>query len=144
MRFFCSEKYKEKPAGVFASDDIPKGEIVLVENPVLFQFSAPFLNCDLCGLHRKQLYTCDNCRFKTYCSKLCMESDAEVHQFECYGYKIGLIPMLEASILFRLFLRSGEYILPALVDFAMEGGYVKRQLLWIHNHSLIIPKQSSQ
>ncbi|XP_036674224.3 uncharacterized protein [Drosophila suzukii] len=116
------EKYKEKPAGVFASDDIPKGEIVLVENPVLFQFSAPFLNCDLCGLHRKQLYTCDNCRFKTYCSKLCMESDAEVHQFECYGYKIGLIPMLEASILFRLFLRSGEYILPALVDFAMEGG----------------------
>jgi len=58
-----------------------------------------------------------------------MESDAEVHQFECYGYKIGLIPMLEASILFRLFLRSGEYILPALVDFAMEGGYVKHQLL---------------
>nr|XP_017005087.2 uncharacterized protein LOC108062783 isoform X2 [Drosophila takahashii] len=118
------EKSNEKHAGVYASCDIPKGEIVMVENPELFQFSAPFLNCDLCGLHQEQLFTCDTCRYKTYCSKLCMESDAEVHQFECYGYKIGLIPMLEASMLFRLFLQSGEYILPALVDFAMEGGVV--------------------
>ncbi|XP_016991802.2 uncharacterized protein LOC108053609 [Drosophila rhopaloa] len=118
------EKTIEKSAGVFASSDIPKGEIVLVENPIYFQFSSPFINCEMCGLHQELLYTCDKCRFKTYCSKLCMESDSEVHQYECYGYRIGVIPMLEASILFRLFLESGEYILPALVDFAMEGGVV--------------------
>ncbi|XP_052835050.1 uncharacterized protein LOC128251855 [Drosophila gunungcola] len=120
----CEYLEKEKCAGVFALTDIPKGEIVVVENPIYFQFSAPFINCDMCGLHRELLYTCDKCRYKTYCSKLCMESDSEVHQLECYGYRIGLIPMLEASILFRLFLQSGKYILPALVDFAMEGGVV--------------------
>ncbi|EDV48767.2 uncharacterized protein LOC6552411 isoform X2 [Drosophila erecta] len=114
----------EISGGVFASCDIPKGEIVLVENPVHFQFSAPFLNCDLCGVHQEQLYTCDNCRFRTYCSKSCMESDAEVHQYECYGYKIGLIPMLEANMLFRLFCEAAEYILPALVDYALDGGVI--------------------
>ncbi|XP_017056142.1 uncharacterized protein LOC108098008 [Drosophila ficusphila] len=118
------EKSSEKSAGVFASGDIPKGEIVLVENPVYFQFSAPFLNCDKCGIHQELLYTCDICRYKTYCSMSCIKSDAEVHQNECYGYKIGLIPMLESTMLFRLFLESGEYILPALVDFAMDGGVV--------------------
>lgn len=120
--FSYSEKSIEKSGGVFALCDVPKGEIVLVENPVYFQFSAPFLNCELCGVHQQQLYTCDNCRYRSYCSKSCMKSDAEVHQYECYGYKIGLIPMLEANMLFRLFCEAGEYILPAIVDYAMDGG----------------------
>ncbi|XP_002041144.2 uncharacterized protein LOC6616807 isoform X1 [Drosophila sechellia] len=116
------EKSIEKSGGVFASCDVPKGKIVLVENPVYFQFSAPFLNCELCGVHQQQLYSCDNCRYRSYCSMSCMKSDAEVHQYECTGYKIGLIPMLEANMLFRLFCEAGEYILPAIVDFAMDGG----------------------
>ncbi|EDW96954.2 uncharacterized protein LOC6536670 isoform X2 [Drosophila yakuba] len=118
------EKPIENSGGVFASCEMPKGEIVLVENPVHFQFSAPFLNCDLCGVHQEQLYTCDDCRYRTYCSRLCMESDAEIHQYECYGYRIGLIPMLEASMLFRLFYEALEYILPAIVDYAMDGGVI--------------------
>ncbi|XP_017085118.2 LOW QUALITY PROTEIN: uncharacterized protein LOC108117277 [Drosophila eugracilis] len=120
------EKTTKKPAGVYASREIPKGELVLVENPVCFQFSAPFLNCDVCGLHQELLYSCENCRYRTYCSKLCMESDADIHIFECYGYRIGVIPMLEASMLFRLFVEAGDYILPALVDYAMEGGIISK------------------
>ncbi|KAH8247310.1 hypothetical protein KR038_002071 [Drosophila bunnanda] len=117
-------KSGDNAAAVLASSDIPKGEIVLVEDPALFQFSAPFLNCSLCETHQELLYTCEECRYKTYCSKACFESDAKVHRLECYGYRIGLLPMLEATMLFRLFLQAAEYIFPAIVDFTMDGGVI--------------------
>ncbi|KAH8247107.1 hypothetical protein KR032_009510 [Drosophila birchii] len=114
----------DNSAAVLASSDIPKGEIVLVEDPVFFQFSAPFLNCSLCETHQELLYTCEGCRYKTYCSKACFNSDAGVHQLECHGYRIGLLPMLEATMLFRLFLQAADYIFPAILDFTMDGGII--------------------
>ncbi|KAH8347478.1 hypothetical protein KR059_011421 [Drosophila kikkawai] len=117
-------KSADNSAAVLASSDIPKGAIVLVEDPLFFQFSAPFLNCSLCETHQELLYTCDHCRYKTYCSKECSDSDAEKHKLECQGYRIGLIPMLEATILFRLFLKSAEYVFPAIMDFTMDGGVI--------------------
>ncbi|XP_020815606.1 uncharacterized protein LOC110189742 [Drosophila serrata] len=117
-------KSGDNDAAVLASSDIPKGEIVLVEDPALFQFSAPFLNCSLCETHQELLYTCEDCRYKTYCSKACFDSDAIVHKFECLGYRIGLLPMLEATMLFRLFLQAAEYIFPAIFDFTMDGGVI--------------------
>ncbi|KAH8383460.1 hypothetical protein KR009_008851 [Drosophila setifemur] len=111
-------------AGVFATSDIRHGEIVLAEVPEHFQFSTPFVNCDLCEKYQELIYTCPECRYKSYCSKLCMDDDWSTHETECYGFKIGVIPMLEASILFRLFVESAEYILPAVVDFSHEGGVI--------------------
>lgn len=93
-----------------------------MEDPAYFQFSAPFLNCDLCETHQELLYTCEDCRYKTYCSKSCFDNDAGAHQYECYGYKIGIIPMLEASMVYRLFLQAAEYVFPAILDFSMDGG----------------------
>ncbi|XP_070138386.1 uncharacterized protein [Drosophila bipectinata] len=114
--------YIGKNAGVFATTDIDKGEIVLVEEPAYYQLGAPFSNCDLCGSPQELVYTCAGCRYKTYCSESCMKDDAEIHQYECYGFKIAIIPLLESTTLYRLFLQAADYILPALVDFALDGG----------------------
>ncbi|XP_017144239.1 uncharacterized protein LOC108156966 isoform X3 [Drosophila miranda] len=104
------------PAGVFARVDIPKGKIILVDTPVYFQFSAPFLNCEMCGVHQELVFhTCSRCRYKTYCTQTCMELDWEIHQTECYGYKIGLIPMLETTQLFRCFLQAAKYLNQAIL-----------------------------
>ncbi|KAH8331121.1 hypothetical protein KR067_011821 [Drosophila pandora] len=117
--------YLSKNAGVFATSDIDKGEIVLAENPTYFQFGAPFNNCDLCGVPQELIYTCAGCRYKTYCSESCMKDDEEIHHYECSGYKVGIIPMMESTTLFRLFLKSAEYIEPALEDFVLDGGLIK-------------------
>ncbi|KAH8314270.1 hypothetical protein KR074_008906 [Drosophila pseudoananassae] len=121
----CYYNYSGKNAGVFATTDIGKGEIVMVEEPAYYQFSAPFSNCDLCGAPQELVYTCAGCRYKTYCSESCMKDDAEIHQYECYGFEIAIIPLLESTTLFRLFLQAADYILPALVDFALDGGVIK-------------------
>lgn len=96
----------------------------MAENPTYYQFGAPFNNCDLCRVSQELIYTCAGCRYKTYCSKSCMTDDVELHQYECSGFKIGIIPMMESTTLFRLFIKSAEYIKPALIDFALDGGCV--------------------
>ncbi|XP_022217946.2 uncharacterized protein LOC111071109 isoform X2 [Drosophila obscura] len=116
-------------AGVFARVSIPKEKIILVENPVYIQFSAPFLNCEMCGVHQELLYTCSRCRYKTYCTQACMESDCEVHQTECYGYKIGLIPMLEITQLFRCFLQAAKYLNQAILELSLDGRIISDPLV---------------
>ncbi|XP_034488016.1 uncharacterized protein LOC117792130 [Drosophila innubila] len=112
-------------AGIYARTSIAKGEVVIAENPHYFQFSAPFMNCAVCAVYRDHLYTCSNCRYVSYCSLACMRSDWNEHKFECYGYKIGLIQMLEATILFRCFLQAAQYLLPAIVNFTQKNGPIR-------------------
>ncbi|KRF99906.1 uncharacterized protein Dwil_GK13844 [Drosophila willistoni] len=105
------------------------GEIVAAERPKYFQFSAPFLNCELCGVLQEQLYTCPNCRYRTYCSKVCLELDYEDHKDECYGYKVGIIQMLEANLLFRLFVQTAKYLADVLFFFLLDGGMITDPLV---------------
>ncbi|KAH8306330.1 hypothetical protein KR018_007821 [Drosophila ironensis] len=112
----------DKPSGVNAKSDIPKGEIVLLEDPVYFQFIAPFINCDMCGVRNVTYIPCRGCHYKAYCTFSCMLEDKEAHKLECPGFRNGLIPMLEASTLFRLFVQASVYISPAILDFTYDGG----------------------
>ncbi|XP_046865822.1 uncharacterized protein LOC6651442 [Drosophila willistoni] len=114
---------------IIANQSIEKGEIVAAERPKYFQFSAPFLNCELCGVLQEQLYTCPNCRYRTYCSKVCLELDYEDHKDECYGYKVGIIQMLEANLLFRLFVQTAKYLADVLFFFLLDGGMITDPLV---------------
>ncbi|XP_068152803.1 LOW QUALITY PROTEIN: uncharacterized protein [Drosophila tropicalis] len=114
---------------IVAKKSIEKGEIVATERPKYFQFSAPFINCELCGVLQEQLYTCPNCRYKTYCSKVCLELDCEDHNDECYGYKVGIIQILEANLLFRLFVQTAKYMEDILFFFLLDGGMITDPLV---------------
>ncbi|XP_030564083.1 uncharacterized protein LOC115764919 [Drosophila novamexicana] len=88
-------------------------------------YNTPFMNCEVCGVYRDHLYTCTECRYKTYCSLKCIQSDWEEHQTECYGYKIGIIQMLEATLLFKIFIQATKYLSAALTGLAQKHGAIR-------------------
>ncbi|XP_060648058.1 uncharacterized protein LOC132785798 [Drosophila nasuta] len=112
-------------AGALACNDIAKGQVVIVEQPHFFQFLASFTNCEVCGVYQEHLYTCRDCRYRSYCSMTCMKSDGAAHIYECYGYKIGLIPMLETTILFRCFVQAAQFLSPAFNKFRRKNGPIR-------------------
>lgn len=118
----------EENGGVYARKRIPKNAIVIAETGQNFQFSAPFMNCEKCGAYENNLYTCSECRSKCYCSNACLKYDWEEHQHECFGYRIGIIQMLEAKILFRFFVQAAKCLSPALAAYTLQTGYV----LWFY------------
>lgn len=121
LYIFSSE---EGERGVYARKYIPAKSIVIVESGQNFQFSAPFMNCEMCGAYEENLYTCSECRSKCYCSNACLKYDWEEHQHECYGYRIGIIPMFEAKMLFRFFVQAAKCLSPALAAYTLQNGYV--------------------
>ncbi|XP_032288785.1 uncharacterized protein [Drosophila virilis] len=88
-------------------------------------YNTPFMNCEVCGDYRDSLYTCIECRYKTYCSLKCIQSDWEEHQTECYGYKIGIIQMLDATLLFKIFIQATKYLSAALTSLAQKHGAIR-------------------
>lgn len=114
--------------GIYARKRIPENAIVIAETGQNFQFSAPFINCEMCGAYENNLYTCSDCRNKCYCSNACLKYDWEDHQHECYGFRIGIIQMLEAKILFRFFVQAAKCLSPALAAYTLQYGYV----LWFY------------
>ncbi|XP_064554423.1 uncharacterized protein LOC135439618 isoform X2 [Drosophila montana] len=110
--------------GIYTSSAIAKEEVIFKDSHS-FQFGIPFMNCEVCGIYRDHLYTCIECRYKTYCSLKCTQSDWEEHQTECYGYKIGIIQMLEATLLFKIFIQATKYLSAVLTSLTQEHGAIR-------------------
>lgn len=93
------------------------------------------MNCEMCGAYEENLYTCSECRSKCYCSNACLKYDWEEHQHECYGYRIGIIPMFEAKMLFRFFVQAAKCLSPALAAYTLQNGYVT----WLKEQYIVLP-----
>lgn len=72
-------------------------------------FNIPLLDCEVCYKYsQNQIYTCLECRYKSYCSLNCLEKDKAVHKDECVGYKQLTILVLDAGSIFRTFVRISK------------------------------------
>ncbi|KAM7359731.1 uncharacterized protein ACRADG_001113 isoform 2-T2 [Cochliomyia hominivorax] len=92
--------------GVYVKEDIPKGSVLFVEDSTIHSLNIPFLECEVCYKQSQhQIYTCLECRYKSYCSLLCMEKDKKAHVDECLGFKQLTILVLDASNIVRVFVR---------------------------------------
>lgn len=91
---------------IYANEDVPKASIVLFEDPVMQSLNIPFVQCEVCYRQsRQQVYTCLDCRYKTYCSLSCLEKDKVKHKDECIGYKDLTLLVLDASSIYRTFVQ---------------------------------------
>ncbi|KAL9892510.1 uncharacterized protein ACN2A1_008055 isoform 1-T1 [Glossina fuscipes fuscipes] len=90
---------------VYAKSTIPQGAVLFVEEHFYQPVKFPFLRCENCRHYTTLFYTCLECRYKCYCSLLCMEIDKPFHQYECEGYMQLSLIFLDAANIFRLFLR---------------------------------------
>ncbi|XP_049305866.1 uncharacterized protein LOC105228216 isoform X3 [Bactrocera dorsalis] len=101
---------QSKFSGVFPKVDLPKASAIFLEKPLSTGLNVPLIQCELC-LHRSdQVYTCFNCRYKTYCSFDCIEKDQKIHQYECSAYRSLLIYILDAQNLYRLFIKVSMHL----------------------------------
>ncbi|XP_065371107.1 uncharacterized protein LOC135963257 [Calliphora vicina] len=97
--------------GIYVKDDIPKASVMFVEDPILQSLNIPYLECEVCYKQsQNQIYSCLECRYKTYCSLHCLERDRAAHRDECVGYKQLTILALDASSNFRLFVRISNQL----------------------------------
>uniref|UniRef100_A0A1A9W588 MYND-type domain-containing protein n=1 Tax=Glossina brevipalpis TaxID=37001 RepID=A0A1A9W588_9MUSC len=90
---------------IYANSTIPKGAVLFVEEQFWSPVKIPFLRCECCGRYTSLFYTCLDCRYKCYCSLICIEKDKPFHQFECEGYMQLSLIFLDAGHIFRLFVR---------------------------------------
>lgn len=94
-----------------ADNDFQRGEIIFLENPRYQSIKAPFVRCEICyRLCKQQIYTCLDCHYKTYCSLPCMEKNRVEHENECLGYKQLTLLILDASLLFRIFVQISKVL----------------------------------
>ncbi|XP_037822599.1 uncharacterized protein LOC119611174 [Lucilia sericata] len=97
--------------GIYVKDDIPRASILFVEDPIMQSLNIPILDCEVCYKQsQNQIYSCLECRYKTYCSLLCLERDKAAHRDECIGYKQLTILVLDASSNFRIFVRISNLL----------------------------------
>ncbi|XP_012158554.1 uncharacterized protein LOC101463250 isoform X2 [Ceratitis capitata] len=95
---------------VVSNVDLPKASIVLLEKPLSINMNVSLVQCEFCLYHSNNIYTCLECRYKTYCSLKCIENDKDMHQYECPAYKNLLLHILDARDLYRLFVKLSIHL----------------------------------
>ena len=102
---------KDSNKKLFANTKIPHLGIVLSEHPSVGGINTPLVQCEVCFHQSEQLYTCLDCRYKTYCTLRCMLRDQPNHQqFECVGYKYLTLLVLDSCSLFSVFVRISSVL----------------------------------
>lgn len=67
--------------------------------------SSQHYDCSI-PLIRVYRFRCNECHMASYCSLECKKSDDVYHKYECCGYKMMLLPLLDAKLVLRLLLRG--------------------------------------
>ncbi|XP_073816749.1 uncharacterized protein isoform X2 [Musca autumnalis] len=106
------KKCSENGYGTMKSDcDLKRGEIIFIENPLCQSVKAPLIRCEICyRLCKQQIYKCLDCHYKTYCSLNCMEKNRAEHAIECLGYKQLTLLILDASLIYRIFVQVSKVL----------------------------------
>ncbi|XP_053970058.1 uncharacterized protein LOC128871912 isoform X1 [Anastrepha ludens] len=108
--YIKTNQKEKKVEGVFVNTDLLEESVVLIEKPISVNVNAPLVQCELC-LHRSdKVYTCLDCRYKTYCSLHCIKKDRDIHQYECSAYKNLILFILDAKDLYRLFIKVSSHL----------------------------------
>ncbi|XP_055378900.1 uncharacterized protein LOC129610355 isoform X2 [Condylostylus longicornis] len=108
---FISKHFDGKRYGkILANRHIPTGKIIAFEKPLDREYYTPILQCEYCFQLTTILYTCFKCHQKYYCRLQCLKDDLKIHQYECCGLRNGLLYSMDATMLFRLFIKSLSYI----------------------------------
>ena len=102
---------EDSNAKLVANTEIPYHSVVLLEHPCVRSINTPLVQCEVCFHQSEQLFTCLDCRCKTYCTLRCMLRDQPNHQqFECVGYKYLTLLVLDSCSLFSVFVRISSVL----------------------------------
>uniref|UniRef100_A0A1I8PS07 MYND-type domain-containing protein n=1 Tax=Stomoxys calcitrans TaxID=35570 RepID=A0A1I8PS07_STOCA len=127
----CSSDNTGNVIGKASAYDYQQADVVFVEDPMVKSINAPLFRCEKCFCQTKQqIYTCLECRYKTYCSLHCLQSDSEEHKLECIGYKQLLLLILDAGVLFRNFVKISHELDEKIFSCKSFGKYKTARDVW--------------